>query len=154
MKKHIPKIIFFALVMISIGAIADQGWDSVSIIRLIANPKNYNDAQISVSGYLHHREDSSALYISKADADFSITQNAIAIIYGKKVAIVPIPEYENQQNLSLNHFDSKYVKVYGLFASKFVQGIEKHSGTLYDVSKIEEIHRRYSGKAVLKSHDN
>jgi hypothetical protein len=73
MKKHIPKIIFFALVMISIGASADQGWDSVSIIRLIANPMNYDDAQISVSGYLHHRKDSSALYISKADADFSIT---------------------------------------------------------------------------------
>ena len=154
MKKYIQKIVFFALILFSIGALAGQSWNSVSLVQIIANPTNYDNDKIAVSGYLHHRKESSALYLSKADADYSITQNAISIIYGKKVALIPIPEFKNQQDLSLDHFDSKYVKVYGAFASKFVEGTKKYSGTLYDVNKIEEIHRKYSGKAVIKSHNN
>ena len=154
MIRKVQKIVFFTFLFFSVGAFADQSWDSVSLIQLIANPNNFDNVQIAVSGYLHHRKDSSALYLSKPDADYSITKNAITIMYGKKVALIPIPEFKNQPDLSLDHFDSKYVKVYGVFASKFVEGTGNYSGTLYDVSRIEQLHRRYSGKAVLKRHSN
>ena len=150
MKKFFVIILF--VLLYALIAYSGELFDSISLIQLIANPDVYDGNQVCVSGYLHNRKESSALYLSRIDADYQITKNAVAVIYAKKVNIAPIPELKYKPDLKIDHFDSKYVKLYGTFAHKFIKGTEKYSGTLYEVTKVEEIHRVYSERAVLKQH--
>lgn len=51
----------------------------VSMINLIANPKEYKDYKVRVIGYLHLEFEGNGLYFHKEDYDRSINKNAIWI---------------------------------------------------------------------------
>jgi hypothetical protein len=52
---------------------------SISLIQFLANPDRYHGVKVAVSGYLHWRFEDAALYLSKTDADYLNTTNAIWI---------------------------------------------------------------------------
>jgi len=109
---------------------------SVSLIRLIANPGEYDGKFVRVEGYLHNKFEDSALYISKDDADYLIGQNGIWVSYGEKAAV--------------GRTDCKPVLLEGVFNRSGHGHMGMFAGELKSVSRIMELTRWYDGNTELK----
>jgi hypothetical protein len=55
----------------------------VSLVRLIAIPKRYNNQRIAVEGYLVVEFEGTGIYLSKQDADHFITTNGFSVTFDK-----------------------------------------------------------------------
>jgi hypothetical protein len=122
-----------------------------SLINVLANPERYDGKRISISGFLHYQFEDSALYFSKSDADYLITENAIWIRYGEKPIIDAI-ECKGKSKAStsnLDYLDGHYVSLEGTFNMNERGHMGAFSGTLENVVRVSEQRRWFDGKKKI-----
>jgi hypothetical protein len=98
----------------------------VSMINLIANPKEYEGYTIRLQGYLHLEFEGNGLYFHKEDYERSIEKNAlwISVYPGEGIGLEAIK--------CNNH----YVLIEGTFSTK--QGhMSMYSGSLENIKRVE-----------------
>jgi hypothetical protein len=57
----------------------DLGVENVSMIRLIANPQEYDGKRIRITGFLRIEFEGDAIYLHREDFDYGITKDALWI---------------------------------------------------------------------------
>lgn len=57
----------------------DMSWEMISMIKLIANPKEYEGRRVIVKGYLNLQFEGDRLYLHKEDYKNAITENSLLI---------------------------------------------------------------------------
>lgn len=93
---------------------------TVSMVKILANPEAYNNKKVQIAGYLHFKFEDSALYFSKDHADHLISSNAFWIKYDTTVT----------DSLKPNDFDEKYVMIVGTFYSDQYGHMGSFAGTV------------------------
>jgi len=101
--------------------------NTVSIVRLIANPEQYDGKKIQVIGYCHLEFEGDALYLNKDDFDYDIKKNAIWLTIDVKH-----PEESNLIMLN-NH----YVLIEGTFDSHNHGHMDACYGSIKDITHLE-----------------
>jgi len=97
--------------------------DQVSLIRLIANPRDYADRYIRVFGYLHLEFERDALFIRKEDCAQWLEPNSIQIGISRNEI--------RKKMLSLN---DSYVMLEGKFYFKHGDW----NGSIWNISRVEK----------------
>jgi hypothetical protein len=117
----------------SVSAETERRWAGsppVSIVELIASPSRFDNKPISVEGFFGIEGKDWYLFFTKEDADYCSHQNAIPMLFAKKLELVP----DNPRH-SLFEFDHRRVFVFGRFNAKTRQ--------LVDVDKLASVRRFY-----------
>lgn len=137
-------------------AIRDSAWGlseyrTTSFVQLLANPERFHGRKVTIVGYLHWRFEDASLYLSKLDADYLNSANAVWIRFADSVrrrTSRPVRKLELQHSLA--YFDSKYVSLTGIFNKDERGHLGGFAGTLDSVYVVSEMRRFYDGKAKLK----
>jgi hypothetical protein len=98
----------------------------VSIVALIASPRQYNGIRVHVTGYLDLSYESNALYFHEEDCRYGMTKNAI------KVTL------RTGQEEQFKVFSRKYVIIEGTFAADDYQS-GMFSGHIVDVTRMQKL---------------
>lgn len=122
------------------------GYEMISFVQLISNPKLYHNKKIQISGYLHCRFEDNALYMSKNDADYLISENAAWVSFDSKSSLEPL---EDTSNVSVPYFDSKYVTITGVFNCKDNGHMGMFIGKITKIERMFENRQWYDGKKEL-----
>ena len=126
---------------------------SVSLVRVIANPDQFDGFRVQASGYFHYRFEDCGLYLSKADADHLLGKNAVWVRFGGGVRMVTIVSLAGRTRVdSLTYFDGKYVTLTGTFDKSDLGHMGAFSGSLKDVDVILEDRQWYDGRKNLWKH--
>src|SRR5262249_37142216 len=91
----------------------------VSPYQLISNPEKYQDRTVVIEGFLHVKDEDSAIYVTKDDADYLNTTNALWVSYAEQLRLERIGSKGRQAKADLKSFDGKYVLIKGVFDTKF-----------------------------------
>ena len=158
-KMRIIKVLFltilFSLQTISVLSQQEKRvefvYAPVSPIHLIANPEKYDGKRVRLRGFLHYQFEDSALYLSKDDADYLNSANAIWIRYDKTVKLEilvckNIKEITKPTADDFKYFDGRYVTVEGIFNMKGRGHLGVFSGELDNVVRLEEDRQWFDGK--------
>ena len=100
----------FLFVLILLGCSKDDpspefdSYPEVSLIRLIANPDDYQGRKVLTSGYLHLEFEGNSLYLDETHARVGLYRNAIWFNYPEDIAS------------QIQPFSDKYVSIYGKFS--------------------------------------
>lgn len=98
----------------------------VSLVALIASPREYNGVRVHVTGYLDLAYESNAVYFHEEDYHHGLTKNAIRLI-------LPVEQQRQFKGLS-----DKYVIIEGTFeADNSPDGM--FSGYIVDVTRVQEL---------------
>jgi len=98
----------------------------VSIISLIASPRQYTGTRIYVTGYLNLSYESDAVYFHEDDFRYGMTKNAIRLVLKKS------------QREQFRAFSRNYVIIEGTFtADESASGM--FSGYIVDVTRIQNL---------------
>lgn len=113
----------------------------VSIIQLIATPEKYHGKSVSVSGYFvaPAEREGMAIYLSKFDAAFGITNNALAVAFSSKVAMQS--GADRNPKGGVRSFDSKAVTIDGVFNKDAHGHRGLFCGSVTDIKNILELSR-------------
>lgn len=122
------------------------GFEIISFVQLISNPKLYHHKKIQVSGYLHYRFEDAALYMSKTDADYMQSENAVWVAFDSKSSLEPL---EKVPNVSVPYFDSKYVTIKGVFDCEDNGHMGMFIGSIKKIERMFENRRWYDGNREL-----
>lgn len=118
----------------------------LSLIKLIANPVEFNGKNITISGFLHYQFEDSRLYLSKEDADYLNVSNSIKVDYGDSLFMQASLASEIKNVKSLSYFDGKFVTLNGDFDVGFMR--------LNEVKTIVERTRWFDGgQRLFKAHE-
>jgi hypothetical protein len=148
--------IFVLVLYLSIGTVFSQKRESidsikhrlsdfevVSMIQLIANPKSFNGKRVQLSGFMHLKFEDCALYLSRDDANYLRSENALWLDF------VETPHLETLQNdsiRSLSYYDGKYVVIRGTYNYNNQGHLGAFSGAIEDIYYIFEARQWYNGK--------
>jgi hypothetical protein len=137
MKQITRRIVLGAISLLTVGApfmlittvvVADghsQEPQRVSIVALIASPRQYNGVRVYVTGYLDLAYESDAVYFHEEDFRYGMTKNAVKLVL------------QNGQREQFKALSRKYVIVEGTFTADDLQG-GMFSGHIVDVTGIRE----------------
>jgi glyoxylate utilization-related uncharacterized protein len=103
-----------------------QETQRVSIVALIASPRQYNRVRVYVTGYLDLSYESDAVYLHEEDFRYGMTKNAIRLTLRK--------EQEGQFKV----FSRKYVIIEGTFAADDSPS-GMFSGHMVNVNRMQEL---------------
>ena len=101
---------------------------TVSLIKLIANPEQFDGKKIRVIGYCHLEFEGNGLYLNKEDFDYSINKNSIWI---------EIPVKHPESDSSFSKFSNQYVLMEGTFDSHNHGHNDSGSGSIKDITPLE-----------------
>jgi hypothetical protein len=102
--------------------------EPVSIIRVIANPQEFNGKRVMITGYLITSFEKSAVFLNSESYDRGLFANAIWLQFP--------PEMTNAER---NHFSKQYVSIQGTFHADLKGHINAFSGTLGNLEKVDVI---------------
>ncbi|WP_143042956.1 hypothetical protein ABL840_25725 [Variovorax sp. NFACC27] len=86
-------------------------FDHVSMVQLIANPRQFNGKRVLVAGFLTMQFENTALWLNKEDANVGISKNAVFV--GSPSSVVcPAGTYVQVRGV----FDAKFTGHLGAFA--------------------------------------
>jgi hypothetical protein len=148
--------LFSALTVLAQTAIQDSAWGlseyrTTSFVQLLANPDRFHGRKVTILGYLHWRFEDASLYLSKLDADYMNSANAVWVRLADSVRWrTSRPTRRLDLRHSLAYFDGKYVSLTGVFNHDERGHLGGFAGTLDSVYVISEMPRIYDGKARLK----
>jgi hypothetical protein len=103
-----------------------QETQRVSIVALIASPRQYNGARVYVTGYLDLAYEANAVYFHEEEFRYGMTKNAIRVTLRK--------EQEGQFKV----LSRKYVIIEGTFAADDSRS-GMFSGHIVDVTRMQEL---------------
>lgn len=98
----------------------------VSLIALLANPRQYDGALVSVTGFLHLEYEGDALYVTKTDFDASLTKNAVW---------VDGPKFEEMR--ARKRLSDRYVMVTGRFDADRRGHLGVYAASIEEASRIQ-----------------
>jgi hypothetical protein len=98
----------------------------VSIVALIASPRQYDGLRVSVTGYLNLSYESNAVYLHEEDFRYGMTRNAVRVTL------------EREQAEKFRGFSHKYAIIEGTFAADDSPG-GMFSGHIVDVTRMQEL---------------
>lgn len=124
----------------------------VSLVRLIAQPDQYHGRAIRVAGYLHCRFESYALYLSKEDADYLRSKNAIWVTFSDEFRR-SWSSAEKPGRYNPEDFDCKNVVLEGCFNKDEHGHLGATSGGIIDVTRVVEQPRLYDGPMKLDGNE-
>jgi hypothetical protein len=120
------RIAFFLFVALLICTAADYASPvDVSMVQLIAEPKNYHGAAVRVIGFVKLDFEGTAIYLHKDDYKYGITKNGLWLevtdeIYRKKTEI-----------------DQQYVLLEGKFNANEMGHMGRWSGSIQQISRLQ-----------------
>jgi hypothetical protein len=103
--------------------------DSPSLVQVLAHRDRYHGKVIQVKGYLHVRFEDNAIYLSKDDADYGITQNGFWVTFDGDPAA----------KAASKGLDAKYVLVEGTFNKDNQGHMALWQGTINKVARVYEL---------------
>ncbi|HEY4312782.1 MAG TPA: hypothetical protein VGN12_25250 [Pirellulales bacterium] len=103
-----------------------------SMVRLLANPSRFHGVKVRVEGYLEVQFEGTAIYLSREDAEHSLTANSFWVDFDEQA----IPKQAAQQ------FDSKYVLLEGRFDKDNHGHMSLFQGAITSVDRVIEKPRR------------
>jgi hypothetical protein len=112
--------------------------EAVSIIALIASPRQYKDAQVWVAGYLHLAYEADSLFFHEEDCRHGLSKNGLRLILSRA------------QETQFKGLSGKYVLIEGTFddsPSDMFSGYIKNVITIRELLTEEEFLRRQSKSA-------
>jgi hypothetical protein len=127
-----PKLLlplFLALALVFTSAKASD-LQNVSLIQLIANPRQYDGSPVRVVAFLHLEFEGNALYLHREDYEKSLFSNAIWI------------SLTDRQETSAKKISGGYVLVEGIFSAKDRGHLSTFSGSIQKVTRIQTFERR------------
>lgn len=98
----------------------------VSIVALIAFPRQYDNVRVSVSGYLDLAYESDAVYLHEEDFRHGMTRNGLKLV---------LQDGQRERFKRLSH---RYVIVEGTFTADDSQG-GMFSGHIIEVTRMQEL---------------
>jgi hypothetical protein len=119
----------------------------ISMVALLANPGTYQDVRVTATGYLHVQFEDNGLYLSKTDADYLISDNALWIEFADSVRMLPLdPAGHKNSPLTLEYFNNKYVRLTGTFDMHGRGHMGVFQGELRQVNAVVERQRWFDSK--------
>lgn len=116
----------YVLMLFSIVVPAANVTESVSIINLISTPEKYEGKKIRVVGIAKIEFEGNAIYLSKQDLENAYYKNGLWLTL-------------NSEEMSkFKKFSGKSVLVEGIFRSKKKGHLGLWSGSLNEISRVEE----------------
>ena len=122
-------IIIIAIALMFSSTVMAQTNDepvAVSIIQLIANPKDFDCKNVSISGFVSLEFEENAIYLSESDYDHWLTKNGLWL------------DISDAIRNSRAEFDGKYVMVQGRFSMKDLGHMGLWSGSIQNISRFQE----------------
>ena len=92
----------------------------VSLVQLLANPKEFDGRRVAVAGYAAVEFENNALYLHKEDRDWFLTKNALWVDYDND-------KVDERDRKACN---GKYVVLTGTFRAEDLGHVEGYSGTI------------------------
>ena len=118
----------------------------VPMIKLIANPHQYNNKIITVQGFLHVQFEDQKLYLCKDFGDHLMWENALYVSFASSnLLLQPVSrttKLPKERERALDYFDRKYVLLIGKFHEEKLdpnQLTELGPNRLTDVSRVLEL---------------
>lgn len=124
----------------------------VTVLHLIAHPERYHERTVVVSGYLHHRHEDHALYLSKEDADYGVRANAIALAYADSCYVHLLAQPEPMpcsRETGNDEADGRHVTIEGQFFAVRGDHFQTMYGSIPRVARVTELRRWYDGRDAL-----
>ncbi len=126
MRNRFNSILIVLLVML-VNTTIVKGADmkniqTLSLIEVIANAQEYDGKAIRVVGFLNLEFESKALYLSRDDAQHSVTKNALWVELEKWT------EYKK--------FNKHYVLIEGIFDANNKGHLQLYSGSLTHIKRL------------------
>ena len=122
----------------------------ISIVRLLANPEKFDGSRVTISGYLHLQFEDAALYLSRSDADYLCSSNALWVEVSDSVRMFPIGREGQEDTVRTNkYFDFKHVTLSGTFRSAKHGHMGAFPGTIESVDVLIEDRQWYDGPTAL-----
>lgn len=122
-----------ALLSLVVASVA-LGSPPVSLIDLIANPQQHDGHRVSVYGIFMFEPGAAALYLSKDDAEHTISPNAIGL------TLNPDTRYLSDQEKSVEprKLSGRYVRVVGTVDATGTHTLQRWRVLLKDVFEVVE----------------
>ncbi len=145
MRKRISCYLLALLCMLysfSVPAAFSEGdGELVSMVNLISTPDKYHNKMIILEGFMVLEFESDAMYLSEEDAKHAISKNGIWLSI----------DYKNENKiLEYYKHNKSYVLVEGIFDANSLGHGALFSGTLKEISRIEETPTRNMQKMSAK----
>jgi hypothetical protein len=103
------------------------GTKAVSIINLIATPEKYHDEKVIIKGYAVLEFEGDAIYLSKEDAEYGITRNALYL------------DVDAEQLRNYQKDSQGYVLVEGKFDANSHGHLALFSGVIKEITRFEKL---------------
>jgi len=100
--------------------------ENVSIVQLIANPKEFDHKRVQIIGYLRLEFEGDVIYLQEDDHRFAITKNGLWVDLPKEITPKQIAAVNN-----------KYVICDGLFIAGEHGHMGSSSGTIKEISRLQ-----------------
>lgn len=97
----------------------------VSLVQLIANPKDYDGKVVRVIGFLRMELESSCIYLHQDDYNYSIFKNGLWI------------DASDEMLKRSAGLDQKYVAVVGTFNAKMTEHSGPWSGSIQQITRCQ-----------------
>lgn len=122
----------------------------ISMVRLLANTEKFDGSKVTVSGCLHLHFEDAALYLSKSDADYLCSSNALWVEISDSVRTFPIRTTGQKDTVrTLKYFDFKHVTLTGTFRAANHGHMGVFPGAIESVDVIIEDRQWYDGSMEL-----
>lgn len=118
---------------------AEERVHRVSLVALLANPRQFDDQLVMVSGFLHLEYEGDALYLSKDDFDAFLTKNAVWVDGPK------FEELAARRSLS-----GRYVTVTGRFDADRGGHLGTYAASLESASHIRVVPSRWELAVITR----
>jgi hypothetical protein len=103
---------------------ANQDAMHVSIIRLIATPKEFEGKIVRVEGFMHLQFEGNAIYFHKEDFERTLTKNGLWL------------DTSGAMRHELQKLNDRYVLIEGVFSSKGQGHMGLWSGEVSDITRV------------------
>ena len=110
----------------------------VSIVALIATPRQYDGARVYVAGYLDLAYEADALYLHEEDYRYGMTKNSVKLVL------------QSGQRDQFKGLSRRYVIIEGKFSADDSQR-GMFSGYIVDITRIQEL---LTGEEFLRRQNN
>lgn len=135
MKKLILLLFIFQTVFYFSQNVSSDKSTNVSMISLIANPKNYINKKVILKGFLNCERHDVSIYLSQVDYNNFNTQNAVYLILS----------IDDMNKLNIGKMSGKYVSIDGTFyisPNKDKQMGDNYVGALKNIEHVDLIEQR------------
>lgn len=106
--------------------------DNTPLIRLIANPEEYNGKMIQVAGYLHLEFEGNALYLHENDFKHNIYENSFWVNFSDKL----------REGKNIMDYNNKYVYIIGTFNMNFKGHLDMFGGSIDNIVRLSAMSQR------------